>query len=376
MSVTGNATLLRLRCPAKINLHLRVGQRRPADGFHPLLSWMATVGLFDTLEFTAATPVAAAAASTAVGNQAPGPTSGVSGAAGRTQAPTDRRGNPPRPPSASAARPVESTASVPVPFTLECDPPGLLPCDERNLVVRIANAWRSEIAAATRGLIPLRARLTKRIPAGAGLGGGSSDGARALQAVNRLWRTDRPADELSAFAARFGSDLPFFLFGPSSVCTGRGEVVRPVTPPRPRWAVLALPPVHMPTPDVYRRFDELGLGREQDVADQPDWTAWARLDAVQLLPRLVNDLEPAAFSLRPDLGALRERIESSAGRPVRMSGSGSSLFTLYDAEDEARGAAKALSGLGLPAHGRFEAVEIAPQVEDEREELAGDLTGE
>jgi 4-diphosphocytidyl-2C-methyl-D-erythritol kinase len=227
--------------------------------------------------------------------------------------------------------------------------------------------------AAGPDVTPLLVRLTKRIPTGAGLGGGSSDGARALQAVNRLWRTDRPADELSAFAARFGSDLPFFLFGPSSVCTGRGEVVRPIAPPRPRWAVLVLPPVHMPTPDVYRRFDELGLGRAQDVAGEPGWAEWAQLDAARLLPRLVNDLEPAAFSLRPDLGELRQAIERTLGRPVRMSGSGSSLFTLYDTAEEASGAARVLGGLGWSMRCQVEAVEIAPRIEDD---LAGYLAGE
>jgi 4-diphosphocytidyl-2C-methyl-D-erythritol kinase len=447
MSVTRRPVALRLLCPAKINLHLRVGPRRHADGFHPLLSWMVTVGLFDTLEFE---PAAAAAAASSY--LASGLSSGHPGAAGRDQAPTERRGALPRPP-ASAPRPAEVAphsgpaggASAVLPdsqdrpaeaasakeslVTLVCEPPDL-PCDERNLVARIAAAWGNEFAAgrtgrgsdataattaatttagggvnppgareegtegvegthrpsAPRGTPPLppghaaqaqtgsasgpritrlRARLTKRIPTGAGLGGGSSDGARALQAVNRLWRTDRPADELSAFAARFGSDLPFFLFGPSSVCTGRGEVVRTVAPPRPRWAVLVLPPVHMPTPDVYRRFDEMGLGRESDVAGEPDWAEWALLDASGLLPRLVNDLEPAAFSLRPDLGGLRQEMERALGRPVRMSGSGSSLFTLYDTPDEAREAARTLGGRRLSMQFRVEAVEIAPRIEDE-----------
>jgi 4-diphosphocytidyl-2C-methyl-D-erythritol kinase len=380
MSVTRHRPALRLLCPAKINLHLRVGPRRRADGLHPLLSWMTTVGLFDTLEF-AASELAPAVS-----------TSGDTGAAGRDEAPTDRRGDAPRP-AASAARPADvgvvagshaslvssgshdaptaPTAAVPVPLTLACDPPGF-PCDERNLVFRIAAAWAGQRDPASPRLVPLQGRLTKRIPAGAGLGGGSSDGARALQAVNRLWRTDRSADELSAFAARFGSDLPFFLFGPSSVCTGRGEVVRPIAPPRPRWAALVLPPVHMPTPDVYRRFDEMGLGREQDVADEPNWADWSQLNAARLLPRLVNDLEPAAFALRPDLGELREAVERRLGRPVRMSGSGSSLFTLFDAANEARDAAGALGELRRPMQSRIEAVEIAPQIEDD---LAVSLAG-
>src|SRR6266550_81911 len=144
MSVT-RRTALRLLCPAKINLHLRVGpRRRAADGFHPLLSWMVTVGLFDTLEFAASESASVVS------------TSGDPGAAGRDEAPTDRRGDAPRP-AASAARPAvsgasssspgartSSAASGTVPLTLACDPPEL-PCDERNLVVRIVAAWGNEI---------------------------------------------------------------------------------------------------------------------------------------------------------------------------------------------------------------------------------------
>lgn len=303
---------MRLLCPAKVNLHLRVGPRR-GDGFHPLLSWMVTVGLFDTLLLERIDAPAAAAA--------PG-------------------------------------------VALSCDRPDL-PCDGRNLVVRVAAAWLAEAGPAALGG-GLRAVLQKRIPVGAGLGGGSSDAARAILGVNRMMaaesRATRTADELSAFAARFGSDLPFFLFGPSSACAGRGEVVSPVPPPRPRWAVLVLPPVHMPTADVYRRFDELGLGRERDVADSPDWQEWAALGAAELLPRLTNDLEPAAFSLRPDLNELRRAVERATGRVVRMSGSGSSLFTLFDGRPEAEAAARAV-GKALTV--RTEAVEVAPPIEDD-----------
>jgi len=157
--------------------------------------------------------------------------------------------------------------------------------------------------------------------------------------LDRLWRMGRAADDLSAFAARFGSDLPFFFHGPSSVCRGRGEIVMPVPRPSARWAVLVLPNLAMPTADIYRRFDTMGLGRECDIAEAPDWLAWAKLASEDLLPRLVNDLEPPAFDLAPQLGALRARIEEMLGRAVRMSGSGSSLFTLFDAEPAAKEAA-------------------------------------
>ena len=209
---------------------------------------------------------------------------------------------------------------------------------------------------------PLKASLQKRIPAGAGLGGGSSDGATALSAVNDLWNTGAAAPSLASFAARFGSDLPFFFFGSSSVCKGRGEIVRPIARPAPRWAMLVLPAIEMPTPRVYKQFDAMNLGRVEDIDNEPDWNAWSQLDARQLMPLLVNDLEAPAFAIEPVLGALRGDIEQSIGQPVRMSGSGSSLFSLFDSEAPARKAARDVS----EAHGvRAIGVEMAPTWNDD-----------
>jgi 4-diphosphocytidyl-2-C-methyl-D-erythritol kinase len=294
---------MRLLAPAKINLHLRVGPPR-ADGFHPLLSWMTTVGLFDTLTLE--------------------------------------------------QRPAVVQAD---PVVLSCDMPGL-PCDERNLVVRVARAWLEETQVASRVSITLQ----KRIPMGAGLGGGSSDGAHALMGLNRLWRTARAANDLSAFAARFGSDLSFFFHGPSSVCRGRGEIVTPVARPKACWAVLVLPNLSMPTPDVYRRFDQLRLGSDRNIEEAPPWDRWSALGSEELLPCLVNDLEQPAFDIAPALGTLRARIEQTAGRPVRMSGSGSSLFTLFDLPDEASDAARRIEN---DHRERIVVVEVAPSIEDD-----------
>ena len=304
---------MRVLAPAKINIHLRVGPRRP-DGFHPLLSWMTTVGLFDTLTFTH----------------------------------------------------IPSTGGASTPhLALRCDNPHL-PCDQRNLIVRIADAWREESKPDLNNAADLQVFLEKRIPVGAGLGGGSSDGAFALMALNRLWQSGGAADVLSAFAARFGSDLSFFFHGPSSVCRGRGEIVSPVGRPTARWAVLLLPRLSMPTPDVYRRFDEMNLGRDEDIDNEPDWQTWAALKSEELLPRLVNDLESPAFDIAPALGELRSRTEKSLRRPVRMSGSGSSLFTLFDQQSHAVDAAEKVNRdtneVALP-------VEVSPVFQD-------DLNGE
>jgi 4-diphosphocytidyl-2-C-methyl-D-erythritol kinase len=273
---------MRLLCPAKINLHLRVGPIG-SDGFHPLLSWMSTIGLADTLEITAS----------------------------------------------------DSGQIV-----LSGDHPSL-PMDESNLIARAGRALAAESGAVGGA----RVALQKRIPLGGGLGGGSSDAAAALGGFNRLWGLNWPVDRLARIGAALGSDVPFFFYGPSSVCTGRGERVVPIAKPRPRFAVLVFPDLAMSTPAVYREFDRMKLGSAAAIEGQPDWRRWTSLPARELLPLLVNDLEAPAFVLSPELRELRERIEQIVGRTVRMSGSGSTLFTLSDDRAWAEGAVAAVAGM-------------------------------
>jgi 4-diphosphocytidyl-2-C-methyl-D-erythritol kinase len=306
-----NSLVMKLLAPAKINLHLRIGTRRN-DGFHPLVSWMCTIGLFDNLTL----------------------------------------------------EPVHVDARAGSQYvTLACDAPGLA-VDQTNLVVRTASGFleaarRTNEVPATAGF---HATLAKRIPMGAGLGGGSSDGARTLVGLNAHCRTEWSVDTLSAFAARFGSDMPFFIHGPSSICRGRGEHVRPITPPAAKSAVLLLPEIMMPTPLVYRRFDEMGLGYDREVEADLNWSAWVRLGAQNLLANLVNDLEAPAFAIAPELAELRHRAELLLKRPVRMSGSGSSLFTLFDEHEEAESAAQKL---GEQFAVRALAVQLAPELFDD-----------
>jgi 4-diphosphocytidyl-2-C-methyl-D-erythritol kinase len=208
--------------------------------------------------------------------------------------------------------------------------------------------------------------LDKRIPIGAGLGGGSSDAARTLVALDRVLSAGWPVRRLAEFSARFGSDVPFLVHAaagsPSAACRGRGEVVRPVARPAARWAVIYSPPFGLSTRDVYARFDDMGLGFDGalEEREEPRWEQWARMPAQEMLRRLVNDLEAAAFSLSGELARFREALERDVGRVVRMSGSGSSLFTLFDADEEpaAREAAEAGRRRGVAAV----AAEVTPDV--------------
>jgi 4-diphosphocytidyl-2-C-methyl-D-erythritol kinase len=178
-------------------------------------------------------------------------------------------------------------------------------------------------------------------------------------ALNRILGLNWPPQRLADLAARFGSDLSFFFFGPSSVCTGRGEIVQPIARPKPGWAVLILPGIHMATPAVYRRFDDLKLGDAKSIQQQPDGKHWTKLGATELLPLLVNDLEAPAFSLSRELAQLRDRAAQVLGRIVRMSGSGSTLFTLFDQKAEAERAAQLLQD---ELRVRAEAVVLCPEI--------------
>lgn len=272
---------MQLLAPAKINLHLRVGPVDASTGFHPLMSWFCTISLFDTL----------------------------------TIEPADDAGK----------------------ISLTCSDPAL-PCDERNLVVRAAVALQ-RVADPTRKARGVQMQLEKRIPSGGGLGGGSSDAARTLLGINQMWNLNLSVDQLSGIAASLGSDVPFFLHAASAVCTSRGEIVRPIEKPRPKWVLLILPDYSISTPAVYRKFDELRLGESSSITNQPDWQQWADLSAGPLLAGLVNDLEAPAFALCPQLQTLHAEIQKQLSRIVRMSGSGSSLFSLFDDFAEAKSAA-------------------------------------
>ncbi len=313
---------MRLFAPAKINLHLRVGPRRD-DGFHPLLTWMTTVGLFDTLEL----------------NLVDSPGGGwIDGGAGSLSLATS-------------------------------DP--ALPTDARNLVVRAASALADtrlrRVGEGPLAKSAVSAFLHKRIPSGAGLGGGSSDAASALIGLNELWHAGLDAPQLADIGATLGSDVPFFFHGPSSVCSGRGEVVRPIAAPAAKWAVLVMPRTRISTASVYATFDAMGRhamarrgtewGSDESVVNEPDWNAWARLDAGSLLHLLVNDLEAAAFAIEPSVGQLRASLEEQLSRPVRMSGSGSTLFTLFDTREQTEHAARQLATVDA----RVEVVNVVPQ---------------
>lgn len=196
--------------------------------------------------------------------------------------------------------------------------------DSQNLAVRAAE----RVLDATGRSTGVRLTLTKRIPVRAGLGGGSSDAAAALVAVNQLVGNAVPRHELLQFAARLGSDVPFLLSGgPLALAWGHGErMLRlPALPPAP--ALLVIPPVGVSTPDAYTAVDlsRQAAGKRGAVALElstlSGWGDIARLAG--------NDFEFALFGRHPELKRAFEALANTHPILCRMTGSGSALFAIY-----------------------------------------------
>ncbi|MGE5345218.1 MAG: 4-(cytidine 5'-diphospho)-2-C-methyl-D-erythritol kinase [Acidithiobacillales bacterium] len=205
-----------------------------------------------------------------------------------------------------------------------------LPSDDRNLVLVAARSLVAR-SGTTRGA---RFALTKRIPVGAGLGGGSADAAAALLGLNILWGLGLSAGELGQVAATVGSDVAFFLSGGRARGTGRGERIEMLPDLPDESLVLLVPPFGMATPDVYREVGAGALAGPPPTGPRED-----------LMPDR-NDLEAAAERLRPELRSLRASLLAAGAVTARLSGSGSALFGLFRSREVAEQAAAALGSLG------------------------------
>lgn len=261
---------LRLYAPAKLNLDLLVGPRRE-DGFHDLDSLVTQVTLYDQIDL-----------------------------AGRPDAQ----------------------------ITFACQGADC-GSDDNNLALRAAKLLAGQAGVREGADI----RLTKRIPPGKGLGGGSSDAAAVLAGLNKLWRTNLPTAVLMELGAQLGSDVPLFLASPASHMTGRGELLEHIEV-HPLLAILILPACSTSTPAVYREFDQLSPSKtiihrtlEAHALRQGPPSHWRH--------RLVNDLFEPALRVCPELHDLHANLQQAAGIPVCLTGSGSAMFILCDNANEA-----------------------------------------
>ena len=283
---------VRARAPAKLNLALSVGPP-DADGMHPVCTWMVTVDLCDELLVI------------------------------RLEA--DRLSRYAIGWHDDAKRPSEIDWSM-----------------KRDLAARAHVALENEAGRR----LPVHLELQKRIPVGGGLGGGSSDAAAMLRAVNRLFDLGLSIDDLRRIAAGLGSDVPFFVSGGSATIEGLGDRIELHGSVRELHAVVAFPEVPCPTGQVYRAYDELEPRplRADAVRALAASTGALRPEAI------FNDLAPAAIRLAPTLERHRREVAEVTERTAHVAGSGSSIFVLCDDPLHAEALADAVERkLGLPA---------------------------
>jgi 4-diphosphocytidyl-2-C-methyl-D-erythritol kinase len=206
-----------------------------------------------------------------------------------------------------------------------------------NLAWRALDALEEEVGRP----LPLRVEIDKRIPAQAGLGGGSSDAAATLVAADRLLRLGLGPDRLERVAARVGSDVPFFVRGGAQWAEGRGEALTPARAPR-FAALLTMPAEGLSTAAVYARFDRdpppPAAGDDPPPPAMPALAGWLR-----------NDLWPAACALAPGLAARAEALRAAGAPAVLLCGSGACLAGIFPDRDAADAAAARLDAPGFRA---------------------------
>lgn len=214
---------------------------------------------------------------------------------------------------------------------LEVEAPGLNCPLAENLVLKAAQLLR-EVTGYTGGA---HIRVVKRIPQAGGLGGGSSDAAATLKALNKLWGLGLGQQELSALGGQLGSDIPFFLYGGTALVEGRGEVVIPLPPLAGLWAFLITPPLSIPnkTRSLYAALSP---------ADYTDGSTTHRLAADLRAGHglnttlLCNAFERVVYTLYPIIAAYRDALLAAGAPFVRLSGSGPTLYTLLPDQEAGR----------------------------------------
>ena len=220
-------------------------------------------------------------------------------------------------------------------ITMDCTDPSL-PTDDRNLCMEAAHRLLRN-APEERGA---HLHLAKHVPAGAGLGGGSSDAAATLQLLAELWDLELSSEQLQAVAAELGSDVPFFMGEGAAYASGRGEQLEPLRVQGrsyrlPYALVVAVPPVHVSTPEAYGWV-------EPHAADRPDLrSVVASNDLARWRRELANDFEEPVLARHPSIRAVREQLVAAGAGYAALSGSGAAVFGVFEEAEAAEVAARA-----------------------------------
>lgn len=297
--------MIRRFAPAKLNLWLRVGVRQ-SDGYHQLETVMVPISLGDWL----------------------------------------------------GVYPTPQGVSLEIrqryDFSDNTDFVSQIPTDDRNLIVRIAKGFLAhcDISAGVHFV------LYKAIPAGGGLGGASSDAASTLLLLNELFGLHKSWQELAEFSANYGSDIAFFTQPSAAWCCGRGEVVDPFHYPNSTWFVVVRPPFGLSTPSVFAKLADdrsvnKSVGPRPSAEFDKDELADLRSNGLTRWPKIVNDLEGPAISLRPQLADVRKKVQDCFPLSDAMTGSGSCWFCVFRNRRQAAWAANRLRAKNV---GRVEVV--------------------
>ena len=270
---------LKFKTPAKVNLGLHIHGKRE-DGFHELETIFQMVSLFDDVELELLS-------------------SGIK---------------------------------------LECDTPGI-PTDDTNLVCKAALLLRKSYQVEGKGV---SIRLKKKIPFGAGLGGGSGNAAGVLMGLNRLWDLNIEREKLFTLAAELGSDVPFFLTSPCALGKGRGERLKVLEPCSKFQVLLVFPGFPIATSWVYQNLRLKLTKRPNNISILRKNLSLSNITS--LGSQLYNDLESVVIQKFPEVKVVKDELWAWGALGVLLSGSGSAVFGIFDDPEKAQVACASLNG--------------------------------
>ncbi len=221
---------------------------------------------------------------------------------------------------------------------LICDQPDI-PVDEENLVIKAARLMQARYPGRCKGA---RIHLNKNIPHGAGLGGGSGNAAGTLLGLNFIWQLDLRREDLTLMASKLGSDVPFFLLSPCAIGRGRGEILEPVLNAIKFYILMVYPGFPISTAWVYRNLKLKLTKRENNISILKNFLMQS--EYAQLGAAWVNDLEPVVFQEYPDILEIKKEMLALGAKGALLSGSGSTVFGIFDNPDKAKSAYAQLAG--------------------------------
>lgn len=327
-AVNASDRAVSVSAPGKVNLFLALGAARP-DGYHPLNTIFAQIGLSETVTVSPLKSLATTApqpASTAPVSSASSAPALAAPAAQSDSAPVAAQ---PAPSATAASAPAAQTGGPRIELALT-RPDSNVPLDHTNLAYRAAQAVAQQ--AAQRGLATpdVRILLDKAVPVAGGMAGGSADAAATLKACNEFWQVGLSLEELAHLGAQLGADVPFGLYGGVALGTGRGDLIEPLkAAPGPYYWTFALQDEGLSTAAVFKHFD--ATVQAPPAADMPPEQLLAALEAgdvAEVSRHIRNDLQATAIDLRPELGQLIDLAKKAGALAAMVSGSGPTVAAL------------------------------------------------